>query len=507
MIESPDVRTIYEIPLALPRAGARRRGAASGSARDARSPISAAGARWCSASSQPARPRAHRGRRQVHRLRDSYKSVQEALIHGGIANDVGVDIEWISSDQFTDQAAAGRAARAATTACSCPADSACAASRGWSRRSARRARTACRSSASASACRRRSSSSRATCAASHDSHSHRVRARVRQRRSSRSWSRSSTSPTWAARCASARIRAGSRAGSRAGEIYGAPEVSERHRHRYEVSNAYRDLFVRARAAAQRACRPTARWSRSIELPDHPWFIGCQFHPELKSRPTRPHPLFAGFVGAALRRRAARARRTRADGARRDRDADGLDASGATRCFSSPGPACSRTTRSTCASPSISRGSRERVPGGRLQGELRQGQPSNAGAARGPGLDEGLAALERVRAATGLPVLTDVHVPEQCAPAAEVVDVLQIPAFLCRQTDLLVAAGRTGKPVNVKKGQWMQPEGMRGAVEKVRDAPGSSRRRGRPSAAPSSATAISWSTCAASRGCARPATRR
>jgi 2-dehydro-3-deoxyphosphooctonate aldolase (KDO 8-P synthase) len=95
--------------------------------------------------------------------------------------------------------------------------------------------------------------------------------------------------------------------------------------------------------------------------------------------------------------------------------------------------------------------------------------SNPGATRGPGLDTGLQALARVREATGLPVLTDVHLPEQCAAAAEVVDVLQIPAFLCRQTDLLEAAGATGKPVNVKKGQWMHPEGMRGAVDKVRRA--------------------------------------
>jgi 2-dehydro-3-deoxyphosphooctonate aldolase (KDO 8-P synthase) len=72
----------------------------------------------------------------------------------------------------------------------------------------------------------------------------------------------------------------------------------------------------------------------------------------------------------------------------------------------------------------------------------------------------------VRASTGLPILTDVHDASQCAPAAEVVDVLQIPAFLCRQTDLLLAAGATGKPVNVKKGQWMHPEGMRGAVRKI-----------------------------------------
>jgi 2-dehydro-3-deoxyphosphooctonate aldolase (KDO 8-P synthase) len=113
---------------------------------------------------------------------------------------------------------------------------------------------------------------------------------------------------------------------------------------------------------------------------------------------------------------------------------------------------------------------EHVPGGIVyKASFDKANRSNAGAARGPGLDEGLAALDRVRRATGLPLLTDVHLPEQCAPTAEVVDVLQIPAFLCRQTDLLVAAGETGKPVNIKKGQWMHPEGMKGAVEKVRRA--------------------------------------
>ena len=113
---------------------------------------------------------------------------------------------------------------------------------------------------------------------------------------------------------------------------------------------------------------------------------------------------------------------------------------------------------------------ERVPGGIVfKASFDKANRSNPGAERGPGIEEGLAALARVRAASGLPVLTDVHLPEQCAPAAEVVDVLQIPAFLCRQTDLLLAAGATGKPVNVKKGQWMHPEGMRGAVAKVRGA--------------------------------------
>jgi 2-dehydro-3-deoxyphosphooctonate aldolase (KDO 8-P synthase) len=88
-------------------------------------------------------------------------------------------------------------------------------------------------------------------------------------------------------------------------------------------------------------------------------------------------------------------------------------------------------------------------------------------ARGPGLQEGLRALERVRERTGLPILTDIHEAGQAAPVAAVVDVLQIPAFLSRQTDLLVAAGRTGRPVNIKKGQWMHPDAMQGAVAKVR----------------------------------------
>ena len=113
---------------------------------------------------------------------------------------------------------------------------------------------------------------------------------------------------------------------------------------------------------------------------------------------------------------------------------------------------------------------EHVPGGVIyKASFDKANRSNAGAHRGPGLDEGLAALDRVRQAPGLRILTDVHLPEQCAAAAQVVDVLQIPAFLCRQTDLLLAAGATGKPVNVKKGQWMHPEGMRGAVDKVRSA--------------------------------------
>jgi len=87
--------------------------------------------------------------------------------------------------------------------------------------------------------------------------------------------------------------------------------------------------------------------------------------------------------------------------------------------------------------------------------------------RGPGLTEGLAILARVKAEAGLPVTSDVHEVSQVGPAARVLDVLQIPAFLCRQTDLLVAAARTGKVLNLKKGQFLAPWDMKPAVEKAR----------------------------------------
>ena len=94
--------------------------------------------------------------------------------------------------------------------------------------------------------------------------------------------------------------------------------------------------------------------------------------------------------------------------------------------------------------------------------------SSLDSARGPGLERGLEWLAAVKSELGLPVVTDVHTPEQCAAVAEVADVLQIPAFLCRQTDLLVAAARTGKVVNIKKGQFLAPWDMGNAVQKCRD---------------------------------------
>jgi 2-dehydro-3-deoxyphosphooctonate aldolase (KDO 8-P synthase) len=92
--------------------------------------------------------------------------------------------------------------------------------------------------------------------------------------------------------------------------------------------------------------------------------------------------------------------------------------------------------------------------------------SSVGSARGMGLLAGLPVLAEVRETSGLPVLTDIHEPGQCATVAKIADILQIPAFLCRQTDLLLAAGATGKPINIKKGQFLAPADMKNAAQKI-----------------------------------------
>ena len=94
--------------------------------------------------------------------------------------------------------------------------------------------------------------------------------------------------------------------------------------------------------------------------------------------------------------------------------------------------------------------------------------SSADSFRGPGLAAGLGILRRVRELVGVPVISDIHTPEQASPAAEALDALQIPAFLCRQTDLILAAARTGKPLNIKKGQFLAPWDMKNVVEKARE---------------------------------------
>lgn len=115
---------------------------------------------------------------------------------------------------------------------------------------------------------------------------------------------------------------------------------------------------------------------------------------------------------------------------------------------------------------LARAIREQVGDFTFKASFDKANRSSGSSYRGPGLKEGLRILAGLKAATGLRVLTDIHEPAQAEAAAEVVDILQIPAFLCRQTDLLLAAGRTGRTVNIKKGQFVAPHDMRHAAEKV-----------------------------------------
>jgi 2-dehydro-3-deoxyphosphooctonate aldolase (KDO 8-P synthase) len=102
----------------------------------------------------------------------------------------------------------------------------------------------------------------------------------------------------------------------------------------------------------------------------------------------------------------------------------------------------------------------------FKGSFDKANRTSVDARRGAGMDEGLKILQAVKQGLGLPVVTDIHLPQQCAPVAEVADILQIPAFLCRQTDLLIAAGETGAVINVKKGQFLAPWDMDNVIKKL-----------------------------------------
>ena len=254
-------------------------------------------------------------------------------------------------------------------------------------------------------------------------------------------------------------------GTRSREIYGADEISERHRHRFEVNPHYRDMLIEHGMTIS-GTSPDGSLVEMVEISDHPWFLAGQFHPELKSRPTRPHPLFASFVEAAARY------------AREDRDGAAYTSPLASR---NKGGGDMFDRFMLIAGPCVLEDDALNLAVARsllkLSGELKlpvifkasfdKANRAKLDSQRGPGLEQGLERLAAVKAATGLPILTDIHEASQAATVADVADVIQIPAFLCRQTDLLVAAGETGRPVNVKKGQWMAPEEMSGAVDKLR----------------------------------------
>ena len=241
-------------------------------------------------------------------LHDAYKSVQEALLHGGIPNDVGVDIEWLGSDQFTDQAAAGRLL-SGIHGLLIPG--------GFGVRGVDGMVEAVRYA------RENGLPFFGICLG--------LQIAIIEFGRNVAQLKGTNSTEFEPDCESPVIsllpsqrdvsdlggtmRLGAyparlRAGSLAARAYNSTEISERHRHRWEVSNAFRDLLAE-HGIRFSGLSPDGGLVEIIELPGHPWYLGCQFHPELKSRPTRPHPLFASFIGAARRHADAAAGRTSA----------------------------------------------------------------------------------------------------------------------------------------------------------------------------------------------------
>jgi CTP synthase len=303
VIESPDVRTIYAIPLTFREQGLDDK-VLQKLGLDRPAPDLAP---WREMVQRVVQPRERVKIAVVGKYTDfvdSYKSVQEALIHGGIANDVGVDISWVSSDSFTS-AETSREIVSRYDGLLVPG--------GFGVRGVEGMVEAIREARESGVpfsgiCLGIQTAiivfARNVCGLD-DSHSSEFAPDCADPVISLMESQQhvtdmgGTMRLGAYPCRLTR-------GSRAAEVYGLAEVSERHRHRYEVSNAYRDTFIQ-HGLRLSGLSPDGQLVEIVELPDHPWFIGCQFHPELQSRPTRPHPLFAGFVAAAVG--AKRRRRT------------------------------------------------------------------------------------------------------------------------------------------------------------------------------------------------------
>ncbi len=306
VIESRDVPTIYEIPLSFAEQGLDDR-VVTRLGLGGKAPDLSAWREMVSRITSPSERVRIAVVGKYTDLVDSYKSVHEALIHGGIANDVGVDIRWISSDLFTSAERAGELL-GPVHGLLVPG--------GFGVRGVEGMVEAIRWS------RERGLPFFGICLGMQVSVIEFARHKCNLD--------DSHSSEFAPECADPVIslmesqqhitdmggtmRLGAypcrlKPGSLVAETYNASDISERHRHRYEFSNAYRDVFEK-HGVRFSGLSPDGSLVEIIELPDHPWFVGCQFHPELKSRPTRPHPLFAGFVGAALQAKRVRGEATR-----------------------------------------------------------------------------------------------------------------------------------------------------------------------------------------------------
>ena len=298
VIESPDVPTIYQIPLVFEQQGFAER-VMERLRLQAPTPDLTA---WRAMVQRITQPREKVRICVVGKYTDyvdSYKSVQEALIHGGIANEVGVELAWTSSDHFTSPEKA-REILSQHHGLLVPG--------GFGVRGVEGMVEAIR------AAREMQLPFFGICLGMQvaiiefsrhvlrldDSHSSEFAPECSDPVVSLMDSqREVTDKGGTMRLGAYPCRL--QRGSKAAEIYGQDEVSERHRHRYEVSNRYRERFIE-HGLRLSGLSPDDTLVEMIELPAHPWFVGCQFHPELQSRPLRPHPLFAGFVAAAARRK-------------------------------------------------------------------------------------------------------------------------------------------------------------------------------------------------------------
>ncbi len=229
---------------------------------------------------------------------DAYKSVQEALIHGGIANDVGVEIDWLPSEAFEDDDHAQRLKE--YDGLLIPGGFGIRGVEGMLNaiRQAREEKIPFFGICLGLQCAV-IEFARNVCGMPHAHSVEFVSDTPEPVICLMDSQRQVTDMGGTMRLGAYPARL--RAGSQAHEIYGVQEISERHRHRYEVNNAYRDVMAE-HGLRFSGLSPDGNLVEMIELPEHPWFIGCQFHPELKSRPMRPHPLFASFIRAAMERR-------------------------------------------------------------------------------------------------------------------------------------------------------------------------------------------------------------
>ena len=302
VIECPDVRSIYEIPLKLNDQNLDKevcdRLKLETKEPDLRS--------WSAMVDKILRPDTEVRVAVVGKyteLADSYKSIKEALAHGGIANSAGVHIDWLASDRFTNQE---------TTAELLEPYDALLVPGGFGVRGIEGMLEAIRwarehklpffgiclglQTAIIEFARNVAKLPNTNSSEFEPECENPVIALMRSQEGIQEMGGTMRLGAYPCRL---------RPGSRVAQIYGTSEVSERHRHRYEVSNAYRDVLAEYGLRCS-GLSPDGSLVEMIELPEHPWFIGCQFHPELKSRPVRPHPLFASFVQAALQHRRRRA---------------------------------------------------------------------------------------------------------------------------------------------------------------------------------------------------------